>query len=412
MVHEHVEQALAALRRGEFVVVADDASRENEGDLIGAAERMTPQALAFMVRHTSGLVCVALPAERLAALQLPLMVAENNESQQTAFTVSVDLKHGTSTGISAADRSATIRALADPDIKASDFVRPGHVFPLRANRHGVLGRPGHTEAAIDLTRLAKLQPAGALCELIGADGDMLRGPELKRFAEEHGLTFLTVGEIAAYRRSRERLVEHVGSARMPTRYGVFVAHAFRSLSDGCEHLALVRGEICGASNVLARVHSECATGDIFGSVRCDCGEQLSAALRRVAEADLGVVVYLRGHEGRGIGLASKLHAYQLQDRGLDTVEANLELGLPIDSRSYDVGAQILMDLGVTTMRLMSNNPAKFTELEGYRLKIVERVPLLTEPTPENVRYLRSKQRKLGHELGLSALSELGAFLKG
>ena len=405
MPHKNVELALAALRRGEFVVVADDAGRENEGDLIIAAERVTPEALAFMVRHTSGLICVAMTEERLEALQLPLMVADNHESQRTAFTVSVDFRHGTSTGISAADRSATLRALADPGTSASDFVRPGHVFPLRANRRGVLRRRGHTEAAVDLTRLAGLQPAGALCEIVGADGSMLRGRELERFAEEHRLVFITIDEIAAYRRSRERLIEHLGTARLPTRHGVFTAHAYRSLVDGLEHVALVRGQLSGASNVLVRVHSECLTGDIFASVRCDCGEQLSGALRRIAEAELGVVVYLRGHEGRGIGLASKLHAYQLQDRGLDTVEANLELGLPVDSRSYDVGAQILTDLGVTTIRLMSNNPAKFTELEGYRLKIVERVPLLTEPTPENVRYLRSKQKKLGHELGLSALDE-------
>lgn len=406
MVHKKVEQALAALRRGEFVVVADDVGRENEGDLIVAAERLTPEALAFMVRNTSGVVCVALPEERLAELELPLMVAENHESHRTAFTISVDLKHGTSTGISAADRCATIRALASPQTDADDLVRPGHVFPLRAHRRGVLGRRGHTEAAVDLTRLAGLRPAGALCEIIDEQGDMVRGAALVAFAERHGFPFVTIDEIAAYRRTRERLVQHVGTARMPTRHGVFTAHAYRSLVDGCEHLALVRGEVSGASNVLVRVHSECATGDIFGSVRCDCGEQLSHALRRVAEAELGVVVYLRGHEGRGIGLASKLHAYQLQDRGLDTVEANLELGLPVDSRSYDVGAQILMDLGVTTMRLMSNNPAKFTELEGYRLKIVERVPLITEPTAENVHYLRSKQKKLGHELGLGAVSEL------
>jgi 3,4-dihydroxy 2-butanone 4-phosphate synthase/GTP cyclohydrolase II len=405
MPHKNVELALAALRRGEFVVVADDTGRENEGDLIIAAERVTPEALAFMVRHTSGLICVAMTEERLETLQLPLMVADNHESQRTAFTVSVDYRHGTSTGISAADRSATLRALADPDASAGDFVRPGHVFPLRANRRGVLRRRGHTEAAVDLTRLAGLQPAGALCEIVGADGSMLRGRELERFASEHGLIFLTIDEIAAYRRSRERLIEHLGTARLPTRHGVFTAHAYRSLVDGLEHVALVRGQVSGASNVLVRVHSECLTGDIFASVRCDCGEQLSGALRRIAEAELGVVVYLRGHEGRGIGLASKLHAYQLQDRGLDTVEANLELGLPVDSRSYDVGAQILTDLGVTTIRLMSNNPAKFTELEGYRMKIVERVPLLTEPTPENVRYLRSKQKKLGHELGLSALDE-------
>jgi 3,4-dihydroxy 2-butanone 4-phosphate synthase/GTP cyclohydrolase II len=407
MVHKNVEQALAALRRGEFVVVADDIGRENEGDLIVAAERLTPEALAFMVRNTSGVVCVALPEERLSALELPLMVAENHESHQTAFTVSVDLRHGTTTGISAADRCATIRALASAETDADDLVRPGHVFPLRAHRRGVLGRRGHTEAAVDLTRLAGLRPAGALCEIIDAEGSLVRGPALQRFAEQHGFPFVTIEEIAAYRRTRERLVEHTGSARMPTKHGVFVAHAYRSLVDGCEHLALVRGEISGASNVLVRVHSECATGDIFGSMRCDCGEQLNRALERVAQAELGVVVYLRGHEGRGIGLASKLHAYQLQDRGRDTVEANVELGLPIDSRSYDVGAQILIDLGVTTMRLMSNNPAKFTELEGYRLKIVERVPLITEPTAENVHYLRSKQNKLGHELGFAAASELG-----
>lgn len=405
MVHDNVEKALSALRRGEFVVVADDVGRENEGDLIIAAERLTPESLAFMVRNTSGVVCVALPEERLAALELPLMVAANQESHKTAFTVSVDLRHGTTTGISAADRCATIRALASAETEPSDLVRPGHVFPLRAHRRGVLGRRGHTEAAVDLTRLAGLRPAGALCELVDAKGEMVRGRELSRFAEQHGLPSVTIDEIAAYRRARERLVELVGSARMPTKHGTFTAHAYRSLVDGCEHLALVRGEVCGADNVLVRVHSECATGDIFGSVRCDCGEQLSRALERVAQADLGVVVYLRGHEGRGIGLARKLHAYQLQDRGRDTVEANLELGLPVDSRSYDVGAQILIDLGITTMRLMSNNPAKFTELEGYRLKIVERVPLITEPTPENVHYLRSKQKKLGHELGLGVALE-------
>ncbi len=274
MPHKNVELALAALRRGEFVVVADDTGRENEGDLIIAAERVTPEALAFMVRHTSGLICVAMTEERLEALQLPLMVADNHESQRTAFTVSVDYKHGTSTGISASDRSATLRALADPSTSPSDFVRPGHVFPLRANRRGVLRRRGHTEAGVDLTRLAGLQPAGALCEIVGADGSMLRGRELERFASEHGLVFITIDEIAAYRRSRECLVEHLGTARLPTRHGVFTAHAYRSLVDGHEHVALVRGQVSGASNVLVRVHSECLTGDIFASVRCDCGEQL------------------------------------------------------------------------------------------------------------------------------------------
>jgi 3,4-dihydroxy 2-butanone 4-phosphate synthase/GTP cyclohydrolase II len=402
MSHVRVEQALAALRRGEFVVVTDDANRENEGDLIIAAERVTPEAMAFMVRHTSGVICVAMPEERLEALQLPLMVTENNESQRTAFTVSVDYRHGTASGISAADRSATLRALADPSSSAGDFVRPGHIFPLRAHKNGVLGRRGHTEAGLELTRLAGLQPAGALCEIVSDDGGMVRGRQLERFARRHDLCLVSIEEIAAYRRSRERLVEHVGSARLPTKHGVFVAHAYRSLVDGNEHMALVRGEVSGAQNVLVRVHSECLTGDIFASARCDCGEQLNAALERVTAEGLGVVVYLRGHEGRGIGLASKLHAYCLQDQGRDTVEANVELGLPVDSRSYDVGAQILTDLGVTTMRLMSNNPAKFTELEGYRLKVVERVPLLTQPTAENVRYLYSKQKKLGHVLGLSA----------
>jgi 3,4-dihydroxy 2-butanone 4-phosphate synthase/GTP cyclohydrolase II len=413
MSHRKVEQALAALRRGEFVVVTDDASRENEGDLIIAAERVTPEAMAFLVRHTSGLVCVALTEERLEALQLPLMVAENNESQRTAFTVSVDYRHGTTSGISAADRSATLRALADPTSLPGDFVRPGHIFPLRGHKSGVLGRRGHTEAALELTRLAGLQPAGALCEIVSDDGGMVRGRELERFAQSYGFTLLSIEEIAAYRRSRERLVEHIGSARLPTKHGVFVAHAYRSLVDGHEHMALVRGEVSGAENVLVRVHSECLTGDIFASARCDCGEQLSAALARVAAEDRGVVVYLRGHEGRGIGLGRKLHAYRLQDQGRDTVEANVELGLPVDSRSYDVGAQILTDLGVTTMRLMSNNPAKFTELEGYRLKVVERVPLITQPTAENVRYLYSKQKKLGHKLGLPApLEGAGAVESG
>lgn len=398
MTTERVNEAITAFRRGEMVVVVDDESRENEGDLIIAAEHVTPEKLAFIVRHTSGVVCVSLTEARLRELSLPLMVAENGESQQTAFTISVDYRLGTSTGISSADRAATIRALANPAAVAADFARPGHVFPLRARSHGVLVRAGHTEAALDLARLAGLQPAGALCEIVAEDGTMLRRGELTRFAEQHGLCYLTIAELAAYRRRTERLVEAVAEARLPTRHGVFRARVYRSKVDGAEHVALVRGAVDGQENVLVRVHSECLTGDIFGSQRCDCGEQLDGALAKVAAEGQGVVVYLRGHEGRGIGLAAKLNAYRLQDTGLDTVEANLELGLPIDARSYDVGAQILSDLGITTIRLMSNNPAKFSELEGYKLKIVERVPLVIVPTAENARYLRTKQLKLGHLL--------------
>ncbi|MFT3765394.1 MAG: bifunctional 3,4-dihydroxy-2-butanone-4-phosphate synthase/GTP cyclohydrolase II [Minicystis sp.] len=403
MLHARVESAVQAFSRGELVVVVDDEGRENEADLILAAEHATPEALAFMIRHTSGIICAPLPAERLRALHVPLMVSDNTESHGTAFTVSVDYRHGTSTGVSAADRSATLRALANPEATAGDFARPGHVFPLRAHGGGVFRRRGHTEAALDLTRLSGLRPAAALAEIVNDDGTMLRPQKAQAFAEEHGFHLITVAELAAFRRARERVVEHVAEARLPTRHGVFAAHVYRSLIDGIEHVALVRGAVRGAENVLARVHSECLTGDIFGSTRCDCGAQLDAALAKVAAEDLGVVVYLRGHEGRGIGLAQKIHAYNLQDEGRDTVEANVALGLPADLRTYDVGAQILTDLGVTTIRLMSNNPAKFTELEGYRLKIVERVPLWTQPTAENARYLRAKQDKLGHDLGLPRL---------
>jgi 3,4-dihydroxy 2-butanone 4-phosphate synthase / GTP cyclohydrolase II len=400
MATQQVLDAISAIGRGEVVVVADHHGRENEGDLIVAAQHVTSETLAFIVRHTSGVVCVALPEARLAELSLPLMVTENRESLQTAFTVSVDYRHGTSTGISASDRAATIRALADPTARAGDFTRPGHVFPLRARARGVLERPGHTEAALDLARLAGLRPGAALCELLADDGSMLRRAGLERFAREHGLCFLNIEDLRAYRRRTERLVERVAEARLPTRHGLFEAGVYRSLLDGNEHLALVRGEVSGKENVLTRVHSECLTGDIFGSLRCDCREQLEASLGKVACEGAGVIVYLRGHEGRGIGLSGKLNAYRLQDLGRDTVEANVELGFSIDARSYDVGAQILGDLGIRTLRLMSNNPAKFEQLEGYELRIVERVPLVTEPTPENVRYLHTKQQKLGHRLGL------------
>ncbi len=394
---DRIEDAIAAIGAGGMVVVVDDADRENEGDLIMAAEKATPSAIAFIVRHTSGVVCAALTAARLRALQLPLMVADNAESQGTAFTITVDYRVGTSTGISAADRAATLRALADPRISADDFARPGHVFPLRARPGGVLERRGHTEAAVDLARAAGLGPCGVLCEIVDEDGSMARLPSLREFASRHQLPLVSIADLVAYRRRTEPLVVGVAEARLPTRHGLFSARVYRDHA-GIEHVALVMGEVRGASDVLVRVHSECLTGDIFGSLRCDCGGQLDAALERIAAEGRGVVVYLRGHEGRGVGLTRKLDAYQLQDQGRDTVEANLDLGLPIDARSYDVGAQILTDLGVTTLRLMSNNPAKFVELEGYDLRIVGRVPLIVAPNRENLAYLRTKQIKLGHDL--------------
>jgi len=403
MSYDTIETALEAIRNGGFVVVADDAGRENEGDLIIAAEKITPEQMAFLVRHSSGVVCVSLPGERVEALHLGPMVANNTDAHGTAFTVSVDLNKGTSTGISAADRSVTIRALANPACTADNFARPGHVFPLRARPHGVLARPGHTEAAGDLARLAGLYPAGVLCEIVNDDGSMTRGEALRAFASRHQLPFIRIADLIAYRRRNERLVEHVSEARIPTAVGVFTAHVYRSVLDGSEHLALVKGQVTEQQNVLVRVHSECLTGDVLDSLRCDCGNQLKMALAKIEQAGCGVLVYLRGHEGRGIGLAHKLRAYELQDQGRDTVQANLDLGLPIDSRSYDVGAQILRDLGVTTIRLMSNNPAKFSELAGYRLKIVERVPLEPVPNRENIVYLRTKSEKLGHLLNLDNL---------
>jgi 3,4-dihydroxy 2-butanone 4-phosphate synthase/GTP cyclohydrolase II len=404
-----VEQAIDAVRRGEFVVVVDDEDRENEGDLIIAAEKMTPDKMAFMIRYTSGVICLPMEGERLDELQLPLMVAgnQNTEGQRTAFTVSVDAHHGTTTGISAADRARTVEVMIDPTTVASDLARPGHIFPLRYRDGGVLKRAGHTEAAVDLARMAGGIPAGVLAEIVNDDGTMQRMPDLEAFAAEHGLVLVTIADLIRYRRHREKLVRRVSEARIPTQYGDFTAHVFQSLLDDAEHLAFVRGEVSGKQNVLVRVHSECLTGDVFGSLRCDCGVQLDRALERVAREGEGVVVYLRGHEGRGIGLGHKLRAYSLQDQGRDTVEANLELGLPADSREYGIGAQILVDLGVTTMRLMTNNPSKYGGIEGYGLEIVERVPLQTEPNHENIAYLRAKQEKLGHLLDLAPDTELG-----
>ena len=395
-----IENAIAAVSRGELVVVVDDADRENEGDLIMAAEKITPETMAFMIRHTSGVICMPVEGHRLDELQLPLMVANNTESQRTAFTVSVDAVHGTTTGISAADRATTVRTLLDPRTRAEDLARPGHIFPLRYRDGGVLKRAGHTEASVDLARLAGCYPAGVLAEVVNDDGSMARLPSLERFAADHGLQVISIADLIRYRRHREKLVRRVSEARIPTRHGDFTAYVFASLLDGVEHMAFVRGEVAGATDVLVRVHSECLTGDVFGSLPCDCGVQLDLALERVAAEGEGVVVYLRGHEGRGIGLGHKLRAYRLQDQGRDTVEANVELGFPVDSREYGIGSQILVDLGITTMRLMTNNPSKYGGLEGYGLEIVERVPLRTEPTDENISYLRAKQDKLGHFLDI------------
>jgi 3,4-dihydroxy 2-butanone 4-phosphate synthase / GTP cyclohydrolase II len=396
----NIENAITAIERGEFVIVVDDADRENEGDLIMAAEKVTPEAMAFMIRHTSGVICLPLEGDRCDALQLPLMVANNTEAQRTAFTVSVDARTGTTTGISAADRAATVHALIDPATRPDDLARPGHIFPLRYREGGVLKRAGHTEASVDLARMAGAYPSGVLSEITNDDGTMARMPELERFAAEHGLQLISIADLIRYRRHREKLVRRVSEARIPTRHGDFTAYVFESLLDGVEHLAFVRGDISGNEDVLVRVHSECLTGDVFGSLRCDCGVQLDNALERVANEGRGVVVYLRGHEGRGIGLGHKLRAYTLQDEGRDTVEANVELGFPADSREYGIGSQILVDLGVSTMRLMTNNPSKYGGLEGYGLEIVERVPLHVEPNDENISYLRAKQDKMGHLLDL------------
>ena len=393
-----VEQAIAAIARGEFVVVLDDENRENEGDLIMAAEFATAASIAFMVRHTSGLVCVGMTGDRLDQLEIPLMVGPGSEALGTAFTVSVDYQQGTTTGISAADRAATIRALVDDDAEPGDFARPGHVFPLRARPGGVLKRAGHTEAAVDLAALAGVSPVGVLCEIVKPDGTMARGPDLISFAAEHGLVMITIEQLVSYRRRCERLVRRRSSATLPTQFGPFAVHVFESVLDGVEHMALVRGEVDQAEPELVRVHSECLTGDVFGSGRCDCGSQLRLSLERIAAEGCGVVVYLRGHEGRGIGLASKIDAYRLQEDGLDTVEANLALGLAVDSREYGVGAQMLADLGVRAIRVMTNNPAKYSGLAGFGLEITERVPLLVDATTDSVAYLDAKRRKLGHLL--------------
>jgi 3,4-dihydroxy 2-butanone 4-phosphate synthase/GTP cyclohydrolase II len=395
-----IDRAIKDIASGRPVIVVDDEDRENEGDLIFAAEKATPELLAFMVRYTSGYVCVSLTEADCARLDLPPMYHTNQDQRGTAYTVTVDAREGISTGISAADRARTIRLLADVKSTAEDFNRPGHVVPLRAKDGGVLRRPGHTEAGVDLARLAGLAPVGVLCEIVSQkdEGDMARREELEAFALEHDLALITIADLIAYRRRVETQVVRVAEARIPTAHGPFTAVGYDSLLDGIEHVALVHGEIGDGEDVLVRVHSECLTGDVFGSLRCDCGPQLDAALEAVAAQGRGVVLYMRGHEGRGIGLMHKLQAYQLQDQGADTVDANLQQGLPADARDYGTGAQILCDLGIKSMRLLTNNPAKRVGLEGYGLRVIDRVPLPISPNPENLRYLRTKRDRMGHEL--------------
>jgi 3,4-dihydroxy 2-butanone 4-phosphate synthase / GTP cyclohydrolase II len=395
-----IPEAIEDIRQGRLVIVVDDADRENEGDLIMAAEKVTPEAIAFIVRHTSGVICMPVVGDRLDELEIPLMVAANTDHRRTAFTVSVDARRGVTTGISAADRAATIRTIINPKTTAEDLSRPGHIFPLRYREGGVLKRAGHTEAAVDLARLAGLYPAGVLCETVNDDGTMARLPELVGFASRHDLKIISIADLIEFRRQREVLVSRVAEASIPTPFGEFRSYAYESVVDGRTHIALVLGDIGDGDRVLTRVHSECLTGDVFGSLRCDCGAQLDEAMNLIGREGRGVVLYIRGHEGRAIGITHKLRAYELQDRGRDTVEANLELGFPADQRDYGIGAQILVDLGVRTMRLLTNNPDKRAGLQGHGLSIAERIPLQTAPTPQNIRYLRAKQEKMGHLLDM------------
>jgi 3,4-dihydroxy 2-butanone 4-phosphate synthase / GTP cyclohydrolase II len=396
-VFDPIDAVIADICHGRMVIVTDDADRENEGDLVMAAEKITPEAVNFMAKHGRGLVCAPITEERAEQLGLQRMVLRNRESQRTDFTVSVDAARGVTTGISAADRATTIRVLVDPSSKPDDLIQPGHVFPLQARSGGVLQRAGHTEASVDLARLAGLTPAGVVCEILHEDGSMARLPELLRFKEQHELKICTIQDLIAYRRVREKLVCSEQSINLPTAFGDFQLQMYRSLVDGVHHLALVKGVLSETATPLVRVHSECLTGDVFGSLRCDCGNQLHAALRQIAEAGIGVLVYMR-QEGRGIGLPAKIHAYKLQEQGLDTVEANEKLGFAGELREYGIGAQILVDLGVRKMRFLTNNPKKVIGLEGYGLQIVEVVPLKTEPNPHNAKYLETKRDKMGHLL--------------
>jgi 3,4-dihydroxy 2-butanone 4-phosphate synthase/GTP cyclohydrolase II len=392
-----IEQAIEDIRRGRFVVVVDAADRENEGDLTIAAQFATPEAINFMATHGRGLICLCLTPERCDELRLPPMTQENETPYGTAFTVSVEAREGITTGISAHDRARTIQVAIDPSKGPRDLVQPGHTFPLRAKPGGVLQRSGQTEAAVDLARLAGLNPAGVVCEIMNEDGTMARVPDLVAYCERHGLTMIAVADLIEYRRRTEKLVERVTSVRLPTAYGEFTAVAFRETLTGKHHVALVRGEVAGREDVLVRVHSECLTGDVFHSLRCDCGEQLEQALSQIGAEERGVLLYM-SQEGRGIGLLPKLKAYELQEEGLDTVEANLELGFPADAREYGIGSQILADLGLTTIRILTNNPRKITGIEGFGLRVVEQVPIEVSPNAENRRYLSVKRDKLGHRL--------------
>jgi 3,4-dihydroxy 2-butanone 4-phosphate synthase/GTP cyclohydrolase II len=397
-----IETAIAAIKDGRPVVVIDDEDRENEGDLIFASELATPDLVAFMVRYTSGYICVAVTESDADRLDLPPMFRVNQDRRGTAYTVTVDAREGVTTGISAADRAHTIRLLADASTTSVDLARPGHIVPLRAKDGGVLRRPGHTEAAVDLAVLAGLRPSGTLCEVVSEKDPtgMARGEELRVFADEHDLSMISIADLIAYRKRFDKLVERVAEANVPLAPGIFTAVGYASSYDDREHVAFVYGDIGDGEDVLVRVHSECLTGDVFGSLRCDCGPQLQAALAAVAQEGRGIVLYIRGHEGRGIGLLHKLQAYQLQDAGVDTVDANLDLGLPADARDYGTGAQILVDLGVHTMRLLTNNPAKRAGLEGYGLRVTGRVPLPSHVTAENLSYLRTKRDRMGHLLDI------------
>jgi 3,4-dihydroxy 2-butanone 4-phosphate synthase/GTP cyclohydrolase II len=397
-----IPEALEDIKAGKIVLVVDDADRENEGDFIIAAEHCTDEAVNFMVTHGRGIVCLPVAGDRLDELAIPQMV-NNANGDETAFTVSIDYRPAVTTGTSAQDRAATARAVTDPNVLPGDFQKPGHVFPLRAKEGGVLRRAGHTEASVDLAEMAGCFPAGVICEVMNEDGTMARLPELVRVANEHGLKLISIADLIEYRRHREVLVRKVAEADIPTFYGPFRSYAYESTLDERTHIALVCGDIGDGLDVLTRVHSECLTGDVFASLRCDCGAQLERAMEIVAAEGRGVVLYVRGHEGRAIGLSHKLRAYELQDQGRDTVEANLDLGLPVDQRDYGIGAQILFDLGVRTMRLLTNNPSKRAGLEGYGLSIVDRIPLQTEPTAQNIGYLRTKREKMGHLIdGLDA----------
>jgi 3,4-dihydroxy 2-butanone 4-phosphate synthase/GTP cyclohydrolase II len=401
-----IEEAVAEIRRGRIVIVVDDADRENEGDFVMAAEKVTPEAINFMATHGRGIICLPCTGVRLDELRIPLMVTLRNGAHETAFAVSIDARGTVTTGTSAYDRAATIRVVCQPETRPEDIQMPGHVFPLRAQEGGVLKRAGHTEAAVDLARLAGLAPAGVICEIMHPDGTMARLEELRRVAAQHGLLIVSIADLIEYRRKREKLVRRVAEASIPTPYGQFRASAYESLVDGRVHVAMALGDVGDGESILVRVHSECLTGDVFHSLRCDCGGQLEDALAKIGAEGRGVVLYIRGHEGRAIGLTHKLRAYQLQESGKDTVEANVELGFKADPRDYGIGAQILYDMGVRSMRLLTNNPSKRAGLEGYGLSILERVPLETKPTTENFRYLRTKREKLGHLLeGLDGDSE-------